>query len=597
MLQELKSSEILDLLFICAKSVVEPISKPAVDSLVLIWQWYLRRSPSASFSLTQMSHFLPEMTAATAGDVVATAVDSNSATAVARGQEQRLKTSQLWSVTPVVDFPFDRTMNNSPHIQRASNATSFKPRQAQRGDPAAGSSAVSPRKSGAKGTADNAPPLPHTGTVRVSSGSLPAFSQTPTRAAPIWPSAARHDSSRGAVASSRPDAALEVLVAPKPRLSSVSAAAARVASSGLPAGGGQFVSQPNPNYASTSAVADSAAAGLLRPEATARNPVKAIDPISDPRVSPSIDQDTPVALSRVSLEQQNMLGSAAASVGASRLQDARRHSLMNPDSRRSISSFLSPFRSRSFSNKVNAAELAPTGQTSYQTLAPNQAPIAQQKSSSMPSSQSPATLAPNAEAAEYIQLPQAARLARQQMAPNAESALGLNSPKAARLAHQSAGSLPVAATSISPVSRADAENGLNQTMPEELDPRPDQARQLPAIRTSSPRSRQLRQPETLQYIESWLQANPEGHWQPFPLSHPSPATQGKAEALETVAFQPLQSPQGLERQSPAQLPPTPEGKQPTKRELQFSPASVTQPGAEVLHSHNLGQFCSICWRC
>lgn len=57
-LQQLKSSNTLELLFVCAKANVAPVSQAALNCLVLIWQWYLRKSPSASFSDSQLSCFL-----------------------------------------------------------------------------------------------------------------------------------------------------------------------------------------------------------------------------------------------------------------------------------------------------------------------------------------------------------------------------------------------------------------------------------------------------------------------------------------------------------------------------------------------------------
>ena len=58
MLQQLKASSALELLFVCAKAKVAPVSQAATDCLVLIWQWYLRKSPSASFSDSQIGSFL-----------------------------------------------------------------------------------------------------------------------------------------------------------------------------------------------------------------------------------------------------------------------------------------------------------------------------------------------------------------------------------------------------------------------------------------------------------------------------------------------------------------------------------------------------------
>ncbi len=112
----------------------------------------------------------------------------------------------------------------------------------------------------------------------------------------------------------------------------------------------------------------------------------------------------------------------------------------------------------------------------------------------------------------------------------------------------------------------------------------DQPSQAPPSRppapSSSSQSVEPRRTDSLEYIQSWLDTNPEGQWSPFPFSHqPSPVKS---------------QPEGLERQTPAQqLPSTPEAKRPAQRALQFSPMSVTQPGAEVMHA-NLGKLYKTC---
>ncbi|KAL0024544.1 hypothetical protein WJX79_004679 [Trebouxia sp. C0005] len=107
------------------------------------------------------------------------------------------------------------------------------------------------------------------------------------------------------------------------------------------------------------------------------------------------------------------------------------------------------------------------------------------------------------------------------------------------------------------------------------------AHPYPSAEVSSPTkfSSGPRRTDSLEYIQSWLDTNPEGQWSPFPFSHqPSPVKS---------------QPEGLERQTPAQqVPPTQEAKRPAQRALQFSPMSVTQPGAEVMHAH-LGKIPSL----
>ena len=133
----------------CAKASVAPVSQAAIDCLVLLWQWYLRKSPSASFSDSQLSCFLgTDLTdAAAAHEASLDTVGFPAASLPSHGQGQQQKAlglnavngiwrasphdsmasdiqfqplkqrqqaqenamlqtgaSQLWSVTPVVDF-------------------------------------------------------------------------------------------------------------------------------------------------------------------------------------------------------------------------------------------------------------------------------------------------------------------------------------------------------------------------------------------------------------------------------------------------------------------------------------------------------------
>ena len=133
-LQQLKSSHALELLFVCAKANVAPVSQAAIDCLVLIWQWYLRKSPSASFSESQLSCFLgtdlsdvaaaqPRATSDNVKpnglhavhDIWRTSPHDSTASQIQsqphkHHQQQQASatlqpnTAQLWSVTPVVDF-------------------------------------------------------------------------------------------------------------------------------------------------------------------------------------------------------------------------------------------------------------------------------------------------------------------------------------------------------------------------------------------------------------------------------------------------------------------------------------------------------------
>ena len=128
-------------------------------------------------------------------------------------------------------------------------------------------------------------------------------------------------------------------------------------------------------------------------------------------------------------------------------------------------------------------------------------------------------------------------------------------------------------TLMEPQAEAEFSRALGNAPTEGSGGQPDQALpSQPPAPSSSLQSAGPRQTDSLEYIHSWLDTNPEGKWSPFPFSHQSSPVKSQSE--------------GLERQMPAQqVPTTPEGKSPAQRALQFSPMSVTQPGAEVMHAH------------
>ena len=533
MLQEVKSSEVLDLLFICAKSDVGQVSKPALDCLVLIWQWYLRRSPSASFSLTQMSCFIPEEAATTAEGSTATAVGAisrtraHSASAVSSASSSRPDMSQLWSVMPVVDFAFDRAASSSPGLQKPPISRASVAQQQGVINPA-GVIRVSdfplkhplPRVAPAR-----APPPPTPGMVRVLSGSLPPFREGPSRSAsecckPSSAASGQSGSSSGAPAlDMASDPATSPLLAfAKQRASSSRNVAELKAASVSPPGGGQYVSPPEPHLPSSTSA--SPAALLNEANLRAANQIVRGTRKADPNITADSDWGTPANLSRKSLERQSIFTSSAGSVGSSSsalFQQARRHSMSSPDSRRSFSSLYSPFSFRRSHR-----------QPAESTQGPDQSQPVHRHAAGAPQSSSP---------------------------------------------------MPARADSSQPAGTAVA-NALDCALPEGNSGQPSKAKPLPPIRTSSLQPTEHTQPEGLQYIQSWLDTDPKGHWQPLAKTSPVGA---KAEGLKR------QQSHRLERQSPAQLPPTPESRRPTQRTLQFSPISVTQPGAEVLHAESLGE--------
>ncbi len=526
-LQELKSSEALELCFICAKSGVDTVSKPAIDCLVLIWQWYLRKSPSASFSLTQMSCFLPkgilstsvsdggvlaevqrqaalEASTAVAGPVTAgvatgTAV-APSNTAVARDA------SQLWSVEPVIDFAFERAALNSPHAQPGTAPALLSQQQRLDSTPASDPRAdpeLLPNPSRSALLPQRALPPPTRDQSRVSAGSTasPVSFRAEAEAAPLESIVSEHSSSS------------EVPIAPLP--------------SSSPVVGGHFLASPGSKHGPSSSVTQqhiSSAQDIVR--RSVLNPGFSTHSYPYPAAEISAPaKSSPAALSRQSLQQSSFSASTAASSTDTWLQQARRHSMSNPDSRRSFSSLLAPFRST------------------------------------------------------YISYHQPQPICVSQLQPQA---LGHDKCAPASAEAQTPSSTSAQVISLmEPQAEAEAFRALGNAPAEGSGDQPSQAPpSRPPAPSSSSQSSEPRRTDSLEYIQSWLDTNPEGQWSPFPFSHqPSPVKS---------------QPEGLERQTPAQqLPSTPEAKRPAQRALQFSPMSVTQPGAEVMHA-NLGKLYKTC---
>ncbi len=495
-LQELKSSEALELCFICAKSGVDTVSKPAIDCLVLIWQWYLRKSPSASFSLTQISCFLPKgilSTSAsdggvlaevqrqaaleastavagpvTAGEATGTAV-APSNTAVARDA------SQLWSVEPVIDFAFERAVLNSPAAQPGTVPALLSQQQRLDTTPASdpGADAGLPQNPSRSALLpQRAPPPPTRDQSRVSKGSTasPVSFRAKADAAPPESIVSQHTSS---------------------------SASPMAPPSSSPVGRGHFLASPGSQHSPSSSVTQ-------EPFPYAQDYVRNTpDPSSSPSSYPypaaefsSPTKSSSAALSRQSLQQSSFSASTAASS--------------------TDSSLLALFRSTSVLYHQPQPHVL-----DHDKGAPADAAGAQ---------------TPSSTSAQVITL----------MEPQAE---------------------------------ADSSRALGNAPAEGSGGQPDQALpSQPPAPSSSSQSAAPRQTDSLEFIHSWLDTNPEGQWSPFPFSHqPSPVNS---------------QPEGLERQMSAQqVPSTPEAKRPAQRALQFSPMSVTQPGAEVMHAH-LGKLFS-----
>ena len=118
----------------CAKANVAPVSQAAIDCLVLIWQWYLRKSPSASFSDSQLSCFLgPDLSdAAAAHSKTSSGTDGFPATSLPFcGQQQQQQkahgqdaVNRIWRASPHDSMASD--IQFQPHQQQAQHQ---QPRQ------------------------------------------------------------------------------------------------------------------------------------------------------------------------------------------------------------------------------------------------------------------------------------------------------------------------------------------------------------------------------------------------------------------------------------------------------------------------------------
>lgn len=115
----------------CAKANVAPVSQAAIDCLVLIWQWYLRKSPSASFSDSQLSCFLGSdlSDAAAAHSKGSSGTDGFPARNLPfRGQQQKAHgldaVNGIWRASPHDSMASD--IQFQPHKQQAQHQ---QPRQ------------------------------------------------------------------------------------------------------------------------------------------------------------------------------------------------------------------------------------------------------------------------------------------------------------------------------------------------------------------------------------------------------------------------------------------------------------------------------------
>lgn len=368
MLQELRTSGILDLFFICAKSEVPQVSQPAVNCLVLIWQWYLRRSPTASFSIDKMSCCFHEEPTPTAEGAAATAVvigQQDSTTAVANGGGQP-DPSQLWSVMPVVDYAIDRACDaeHGSHHDAVESIAGATASQRETGkasshslrfstDPYIGSRrplrsstnlrlstdlSPDPRVLPVRSSTDagpnlgkppvRAPPPPITpAAVRVSAGSLPAFHSSPEAvlAAPMPTSSA---SEQPAPEQAPPACLNSLLASTKPRVASAAVSAA------TPVGGGQFVHQPHDWLSAASSWAQQPSVNQQNLAASTSN------------AAGDLSGKLPKQLTRLT------------SLTASKNQQACRHSLSSPESRHVSCSMHSPSLSGSY-REVKEAPITP----------------------------------------------------------------------------------------------------------------------------------------------------------------------------------------------------------------------------------------------
>ncbi|KAA6424813.1 MAG: hypothetical protein FRX49_04987 [Trebouxia sp. A1-2] len=431
----------------------------------------------------------------TAGVAAGTAVVPSN-TAMARDA------SQLWSVEPVIDFAFERPALSSPHAQPGTAPALLSQQQRLDSTPASdlrADSELLPNPSRSALLPQRAPPPPTRDQAMVPTGSTDS---------PVSFRAEAHAAPLESIVSQRPSSS-EVPIAP---LLSYS-----------PVGGGHVMASPGSQHSPSSSVTQK-----RFPSAQDYVHGSAPDPTSGSYAHPypSAEVSSPTkfssgALSRQSLEQSSFSASTAASSTDTWLQQARRHSLANPDSRRSFTSFLAPFRS--------------THVLYYQPTCASQPQV----------------------------------LADDRCAPAGAAELPTPSSTSAQVM-----------TLVEPQAEAESFRAVGNAPAQGLGGQPDQAPpSQPPAPFSSSQSAGPRRTDSLEYIQSWLDTNPEGQWSPFPFSHqPSPVKS---------------QPEGLERQTPAQqVPPTQEAKRPAQRALQFSPMSVTQPGAEVMHAH-LGKIPSL----
>lgn len=299
MLRELECSGILDLFFICAKSQVLQVSQPAVNCLVLIWQWYLRRSPTASFfPINQTScAFLVE-------EPVPTAVGA-AATAVGSGEEED---GDVRAVNPRALRKAMQPSPRAPPVRAPSPQVALAAVRVERAVPRPSSSLASGPSGCSAGASQDAPPA---------------------RFSPL-------------------------LAFAKPRASSARGSAQLAAPAVTPVGGGQFVPQHNHDrFSASSSYCSSLAPEPLTTAESLTASSSDPDAIGGEDPSKNIldsNQNTAGKASRQLTE--------SSSSAASMYQQAHRHSMSNPDSCHGVSSTCSPSQSRS-STEVNAAPIMP----------------------------------------------------------------------------------------------------------------------------------------------------------------------------------------------------------------------------------------------
>lgn len=534
------------------------MSQPAIECLVFIWQWYLRKSTSASFSLTRMSCFYSgdalTTSASDAGKVaeVQWQAGVNAATAVAGTQKAVARdVSQLWSVEPVIDFADERAATNSLQgLLPADPAVLTQQWQVQNNptsDPSLGAG-LPPKPSRSALPPQRAPPPPTFNPSRVSSGSLASTASPRAEAgmAPVMSTPPRHSysslqqgrsSSGGSSPTPTTTPSSPLLAFAKSRSGPVDSTAESPAYSVSPLGGGQFLSTPDDQHspASFSVAQQQPSSYPYHRSNSVPNPTSSTNLCSSSTAKLSTPPASPAALSRQPLERESCAASTAGSTADSLFQQARRHSLANPDSRRSFSLFRSPFGSRSLTHQQTQQPLYPQSSLPSQQALQQDTVVSHAAKAEATSSSPP----PPPPASSHM-------YPRDRAVPSRATSYGLDEGSA-KQADQ---------TFTTPISRSAS---------------------TPAAPTSSTRGTTHAQTDSLDYIQSWLDTNPEGHGSPFPFSHPASPPEARSE--------------GLERQSPSQqLPSAPEARPPTQRALQFSPMSVTQPGAEVLHA-NQGTCC------